>query len=441
MMNIQIINIVSAVMFALEILFFYDIFFERRKINKINFVIYCFIAAGISVWKFYLDISAGINMCLSICLCMVMSIVFYRGTVINRLIAAIIFMVMAMLSEILAIYLLEFVLGVSYNEITVSTQLLFAPLSMAINIIILLYTKKIHRKQLANVPLKYLIPIMLIPIVSLSIILIVDKIIAFSNGYGEKLILPIVLMLLYVSFITFDFIENYSNKMQLELANEIIKKDRENYKILEENERELRDLRHDIRNHMQIIKSLKTKENDWKDIEEFVSDLENAVNKITSVSYTGNETLDSVLNIKGRRAKALSIKYFVKTNISSDIHISNIDLSTIMCNALDNAIDGALNTEDASIVIYIESNDEYVKVLIENTANEVIFVKGVVETTKKDKRNHGRGMKIIKTSVEKCDGVVSFDYDEGIFIVDINIPNKTGKCHPRQKNTIGDKII
>lgn len=425
MMNIHIGNIISAIIFVIEIMFFYSIFFDKKEMSRIKFGACYLVATGISVGKIYIGIAPGWNLCMSLCLCAVMAIVFYRGNFINRIIAAIIFMVISMLSEILAQYLIEIILGVSYNEITVDSQTLFAPLSMAIVIIILMYTKKVYKKQLTDIPLKYLIPTMLIPIVSLIIILIVDKIIALSDGQGEKLILPLVLMLLYVSFITFDFIESYSNKIKLDAAQEIIEKDRENYKILEENERELRALRHDIRKHMQIIRNLKNEKKDGidKDIEEFVDDLEHTVNKITSVSYTGNEMLDSILNIKGRRAKALNIRYFVKSNISADIKIRDMDLSTILCNALDNAIEGSVNTSEASIVNYIEADNENIKFLIENTANKVNFVDGKIGTTKRDKKNHGKGMDNIRLCVDKYDGTVTFDYNEGIFITDIKMKN------------------
>lgn len=391
MMNIHIGNIVCAIIDIVEILFFYNIFFERKKMDNKIFLLCFAIASLLSVGKLYIDKPPIVNLCLSLCLFIAIGIILYRGNIINRLIASVVFVIIGMLAETLAQYLIEIILGVSYNEITVDSQTLFAPLSMAIIIIILLYTNKVRKKQLADIPLKYLIPTMLIPIVSLVIILIADKIIALSDGQGEKLILPLALMLLYVSFITFDFIESYSNKIQLEVAQEIIEKDRENYKILEENERELRALRHDIRKHMQIIRNLKDDRID-KDIEEFVDDLQHAVNKITSVSYTGNEMLDSILNIKGRRAKALNIRYFVKSNISADIKIRDVDLSAILCNALDNAIEGAVNTEEASIVIYIESDNEHIQFLIENTANRVHFTDGKIETTKKDKKNHGKGM-------------------------------------------------
>lgn len=425
MMNIHIGNIVCAIMDVVEVLFFYNIFLERKKMNNKTFLLCSVIASLLSVGKLYIDKPPIINLCLSLCLFIAIVMILYRGTIINRLITTAVFFIIGMLAETLAQYLIELIVGVSYNEITVDSQTLFAPLSMAIVIIILLYTKKVHKKQLADIPLKYLIPTMLTPIVSLIIILIADKIIALSDGQGEKLILPLVLMLLYVSFITFDFIESYSNKIKLDAAQEIIEKDRENYKILEENERELRALRHDIRKHMQIIRNLKDEKKDGidKDIEGFVDDLQHTVNKITSVSYTGNEMLDSILNIKGRRAKALNIKYFVKSNISADIKIRDMDLSTILCNALDNAIEGAVNTSEASIVNYIEADDKNIKFLIENTANNVHFVDGKIGTTKRDKKNHGKGMDNIRLCVDKYDGTVTFDYDEGIFIADIKIKN------------------
>lgn len=422
-MSIQIGNIICAIMDIVEALFFYSIFFERKDADNKKYLIYSFLASVISIAKLYINIEPVVNLCISLSVIIALGLILFKGSTVIRIIAACIFMIVGMLAETLAQYMIELLLGISYNDVTIDTQALFAPLTMAIIIIILIYTKKVHKKQLSNVPLKYLIPIMLIPVASLAIILIVDKIIALSDGEGEKLILPLVLMLLYVSFITFDYIESYSNKIQLETAQEIIEKDRENYKILEENERELRDLRHDIRKYMEVIRGLNEDNKDSLDIKRFVTDLENVVNNITSVSYTGNETLDSILNIKGRRAKALDIKYFVKSNIISSINISEMDLSTILCNTIDNAIEGSFKTEEASIVIYIESNDEYVKFLIENTANEVVFVDGKIETSKKDKRNHGRGIRNIQTAVLKYGGKVRLDYDEGVFIVDIVIPN------------------
>ncbi|MCI8979975.1 MAG: ATP-binding protein, partial [Clostridia bacterium] len=82
-----------------------------------------------------------------------------------------------------------------------------------------------------------------------------------------------------------------------------------------------------------------------------------------------------------------------------------------------------------SIVIYIESNEENIQFLIENTANEVLISDGELETTKPDKRNHGRGMNNIKECVKKYDGSIRVDYEDGIFVLDINIKNKKDVIH------------
>lgn len=100
-----------------------------------------------------------------------------------------------------------------------------------------------------------------------------------------------------------------------------------------------------------------------------------------------------------------------------------MDITTLLCNALDNAIEGTMKTDDPTIVIYIESNDKNVEFLIENTADNVIFVNGEIETTKKDKKNHGRGLNNIKTCVKKYDGTVRISYSDEIFTIDIKIPN------------------
>lgn len=424
-MDIHIVNISCAIVDIIEMLFFYSIFLKKRDMKRNRFLGCFMIAAMLSVGKLYLEVEPEVNLLLSTIICIAVAFIFYKSSIKNRLFAAVVFIIIAMLSESVAQYMLKTVLGVAYCDISMKVQKIFAPLSAAITMVILLYMKKIHKKQLTDIPWKYSIPIMLVPIFSLSIILIVDRIIILSNIGGEEIILPFVLMLLYVNFVMFDFIESYSNKIMLESANEIIRIDKENYQILERNEMELRDLRHDMRKHMQIIRHLKKENNSNIDdkLEEYIEDLQNTVNKITSVSYTGNEVLDSILNIKGKKAKLQNIKYFVKSNIETKLLINDMDITTLLCNALDNAIEGTMKTDDPTIVIYIESNDKNVEFLIENTADNVIFVNGEIETTKKDKKNHGRGLNNIKTCVKKYDGTVRISYSDEIFTIDIKIPN------------------
>lgn len=419
-------NVVCAIIEIVEMVFFYSIFLRKREVTKRMAAICFFVAAMINVGKLFLHLSPGSNLMFSICLCIGVVFTLFKTSIKNGIFAAVVFIIIAMLSETLAQYLLKTVLGVSYNDISIDTQKLFAPLSISVNIIILLYLKKIYKKQLNELPLRYTAPIMIVPVITLIVILIFDKMIAVSN-VGEEILLPFSLMLLYINFITFDFIDSYTNKIMLENAKEIIRIDKENYKLLESNEIELRNLRHDIRKHMQIINHIKDSCNHGieNQLERYIDNLQCSVNKITSVTYTGNEVLDSILNINGKKAKMYDIKYVVKNNIETKVLISDMDITTILCNALDNAIDAAQKTDEAVIVIYIQSSVEQVQFTIKNTSPKIEITNGELRTTKKDKKNHGYGLRSIKACVKKYDGSLNISYDNGIFTMDIKLNNKT----------------
>ena len=51
----------------------------------------------------------------------------------------------------------------------------------------------------------------------------------------------------------FRFFETFSEKIRLMVVEELAQSEKENYKLLQENEEELRSLRHDIKNHILMI--------------------------------------------------------------------------------------------------------------------------------------------------------------------------------------------
>ena len=77
-MNIHIGNIVCAIMDVVEILFFYNIFFERKKMNNKTFLLCSVIASLINVGKLYIDKPPIINLCLSLCLFIVIVMILYK---------------------------------------------------------------------------------------------------------------------------------------------------------------------------------------------------------------------------------------------------------------------------------------------------------------------------------------------------------------------------
>ena len=116
----------------------------------------------------------------------------------------------------------------------------------------------------------------------------------------------------------------------------------------------------------------------------------------------------------------------MKVNIPKDINIHPWDLCTILGNALDNGIEANEKIENENrrnIKVNINSYKDYLLIEISNPALfNPIDEEGKLKTTKKDRENHGFGMKGIKSVVEKYNGILNYEYSKGEFILSIMLP-------------------
>ena len=222
----------------------------------------------------------------------------------------------------------------------------------------------------------------------------------------------------------FDFFDYYEKGLQAQTLDVILKANEENYKILEENEKEIHIIRHDILKYMAEMKEMLNKGN-REVAERYVEDISNIVCKDTSISRTGNLVLDTILNIENRKAVALGIKYDVKLNISENINISSIDLSSILYNAIDNAIEACEKVKEKYILVSITADNKALKIIIENTSLPVDIENNKIKTTKVDHRRHGYGIASIKRALKNNDGFITLNYQDGIFICRMLMKNAT----------------
>ena len=74
--------------------------------------------------------------------------------------------------------------------------------------------------------------------------------------------------------------------------------------------------------------------------------------------YTGNNAVDSIVNIKGSMANSLGIDFICKVNIITSIMADELDLCRIIGNALDNAIEGCERSSADKKHIYFSINEE-----------------------------------------------------------------------------------
>lgn len=174
---------------------------------------------------------------------------------------------------------------------------------------------------------------------------------------------------------------------------------------------------HDVDKHVKSIENLCVNGENGE-AAEYVKEIRNMLEPLIPVKYTGNPILDILLTDKATISKEKKIKFDVKVdNINMDF-LEAIDTTTIFGNLIDNAIEAAEKVdEDRYIQISISPYQEMVLVRMKNTSLPLKWKNGMPVSEKG--KNHGIGLLNVKRSIEKYDGDISFQQQNGIVTVDL----------------------
>lgn len=186
------------------------------------------------------------------------------------------------------------------------------------------------------------------------------------------------------------------------------------YREVENMYQKMRGWRHDYHNHIQTLKFLAAN-NDIVGIREYLNELDTNLSILDNSIRTGNSMADAILNSKVSLAKAREIDVRVDAHIPVKLKISEIDLCCILGNLFDNAIDAsmALPPQNRLIRVYMDMKGSRLYISFTNfTSQKKLGKLGRVFATTKG-LGHGLGLSRIENIVEKHDGYLSFNSEDG----------------------------
>jgi sensor histidine kinase regulating citrate/malate metabolism len=178
----------------------------------------------------------------------------------------------------------------------------------------------------------------------------------------------------------------------------------------------VRSFRHDMRNHLILLNSL-VEENEYDEASKVISQITGAIDVKNEYAQSGNITVDSILNFNLQEAINKGISVSLELNIPERLNITPFDMSVILGNLLDNAINASSRLEkDKRLDLKIDYKRGRLFINLSNTYNGILNYKGdKLITSNKDKEAHGIGMKNINAVLDKYDGVMEIDHTENIF--------------------------
>lgn len=175
------------------------------------------------------------------------------------------------------------------------------------------------------------------------------------------------------------------------------------YQGLQRQERQVRQLRHDLRNHLTVVQGLLEKGS----IQEAAGYLEEMAGSPAlrgSKHFCENETANVVLSAKAEEMEREGIAVDFAVSLPKNLPVADTDLAALLGNALDNAIAGVQNAAVKKITLRCRVDKGLFMLRLENPVGGAVHPD--LSTTKADKSSHGFGIPGMREIAERYHGTL-----------------------------------
>lgn len=211
---------------------------------------------------------------------------------------------------------------------------------------------------------------------------------------------------------------NEDSRKQVILENQVEQLHRE-IEDIEEIYSDLRGLKHDMRSHLNNITQYAkgVGNGDTREIDEYIGQIEDAVNRLDFSSKSGNPITDIIIYQRQQEARKQEITFDVDFVAPNTEQIDIYDIAVILNNALDNAFEACQKPDghrEISLKSYMKGTLFFIE--IENDFDGRVTMDretGLPVTSKKDKCLHGIGL----SNIQKCARKYMGDVDIEVLLV------------------------
>jgi len=214
-----------------------------------------------------------------------------------------------------------------------------------------------------------------------------------------------------------------SRTLKSEMEIQTLKYQQSYYQELEENQKEVRKLRHDMKNHLNIIETF-LRDDDIEQAKEYFADLSDDFS-VSTHTFCDHSIVNAVLNAKYNLAVQEQIDCTMQVDLNESIQIDDLSLCSLLANTLDNAIEACRKIDSDKprwIVLKARSHNGHFSYEVSNSkANDIVCRHKKIITDKEDKTSHGIGLKTVAEIVEKHLGHLDISHTDNDFSITVII--------------------
>ena len=308
-------------------------------------------------------------------------------------------------------YLLDNVRGVWYfNSSIAATELIIVGLCWGI-IRLIRYVQS--RNARLGIMAYILIPASQFILFFITLVLYANETkTAIFNPYGVAALVAGMLGDLALFVMIRRMNENAALRAQLEAT----RMQQSYYTLLEEQQKQIREMQHDINNHVAVIRSLTAGAPEGTDLKQYAEEV--AAPKLINLHYCRNAILNALLVNKAADCEKAGIEANFDIKLTAGTAgFDDYDLVALVSNLLDNAIAAAWAAEPKQVGLTMQTADGALSILCRNSCGK--GAEGTAVNQGKMTRGNGRG--IINRVVKKYGGEMETQPGDGCYTVSVMV--------------------
>lgn len=337
----------------------------------------------------------------------------YNGSILKRIMAAILALSMRMASETIIWYIFTPADPGSQSKLMMNivSVLMYFGLQLLVD-----HFCHLKKGDLASE--KYYLLIMVFPFLSIWFIYLL-----FADKVNDSLVLfGILFIILILNFFLFylynKIYELGKEKYEKQFLEEEVQMYARRFETMQQSRDKIRALRHDLLHHLQMLQHFALTGN-TEQLVDYIGRMNEQIEIATRGVNTGNDAVDAILDFMIEKAKREGTAITVKSSIPKEEFISIYDINILLSNLLDNAIEGVKGCSDKEIHLNIKTEQGLLCICVENQYDGILYQEENRYLTRKNEDGHGIGLQNVSDIVDKYHGIMKIETENHIFKVNL----------------------
>lgn len=415
------ITFIIASLFQTYIFYLFGACFYREKAEMKRVFVGCSIFFVVTTSAYLLFNVPLLNLVSGTLCAFGMNCIIYKGKLSKAILVAVLAMgTMAVAEAIIAVCIGAVQVNAIQRNEYYDSVFVALLLPMVQYLVVILVKNFASLKDDESIPTSYWVITVVLPLITLASIIILYIEAAMPLTY---LVICGVLLII-INFMTIYLYDNTIRNMQARKENEILEvqnlcqqKQAESMQNVME---QIRGERHDFYKHLSSLRQMLIQEQ-YPGAKKYVDELFAERNAVSAkiIADTGNYTLDSILNYEYERARTYDIEIEYDCEIPKELELSPKDMSIILMNLLDNAIEAVRKEDEKKITCKIMYRKPQLLIRVTNPCTGETGTLG--KTTKKNAVEHGYGLKNVEKVTDQYLGTMKVERKKDEFDVKIGL--------------------